>query len=51
MIKSLNRAIYGPTPEEKVRAWQQKLKAETRGLDREIRQASLSGSSTHDPPK
>ncbi|KAG8935491.1 Vacuolar protein-sorting-associated protein 24 [Tulasnella sp. 418] len=38
MLKSINRAIYGPTPEEKVRAWQQKLKAESRALDREIRQ-------------
>lgn len=38
MLKSLNRAIYGPTPEERVRTWQQKLKAQSRALDREIRQ-------------
>jgi len=37
-IKAINRFFYGPTPEEKVRAWQQRLKAESRHLDREIRQ-------------
>ncbi|KAG9015446.1 Vacuolar protein-sorting-associated protein 24 [Tulasnella sp. JGI-2019a] len=38
MLKSINRAIYGPTPEEKVKAWQLKLKTESRVLDREINQ-------------
>ncbi|EJU06049.1 Snf7-domain-containing protein [Dacryopinax primogenitus] len=37
-MKSINRFLYGPTPEERVRAWQQKLKSEGRQLDREIRQ-------------
>ncbi|KAG8745793.1 Vacuolar protein-sorting-associated protein 24 [Ceratobasidium sp. 414] len=37
-MKSINRFFYGPTPEEKVRAWQQKLKTEQRHLDKEIRQ-------------
>jgi len=37
-LKAINRFIYGPTPEEKVRAWQQRLKSESRHLDREIRQ-------------
>ncbi|KZO93727.1 hypothetical protein CALVIDRAFT_539629 [Calocera viscosa TUFC12733] len=37
-MKTLNRFFYGPTPEEKVRAWQQRLKSEGRALDREIRQ-------------
>lgn len=34
-MKSLNRWVYGPTPEEKVRAWQQKLRQEERQLERE----------------
>ncbi|KAF8607555.1 Snf7-domain-containing protein [Ceratobasidium sp. AG-I] len=37
-LKSINRFLYGPTPEEKVRAWQQKLRTEQRQLDKEIRQ-------------
>jgi charged multivesicular body protein 3 len=37
-IKSINRFFYGPTPEEKVRSWQQKLRSEQRQLDKEIRQ-------------
>lgn len=35
-MKSINRFIYGPTPEEKVREWQTKLRTEQRQLDREI---------------
>lgn len=35
-MKSINRFFYGPTPEEKVKAWQQQLKTESRQLDREI---------------
>ncbi|KZW04230.1 hypothetical protein EXIGLDRAFT_663708 [Exidia glandulosa HHB12029] len=37
-MQSINRFLYGPTPEERVRTWQQKLRAESRQLDREIRQ-------------
>lgn len=40
MLKSINKALYGPTAEERVKAWQQKLKTQQRGLDREIRQVS-----------
>lgn len=36
MYKSVNRWFYGPTPEEKVRAWQQRLRRESRQLDREM---------------
>ena len=37
-MQSINRFLYGPTPEEKVRAWQSKIRAEQRQLDREMRQ-------------
>ncbi|KAI9574467.1 vacuolar sorting protein Vps24 [Boletus coccyginus] len=37
-MQSINRFLYGPTPEEKVRVWQGKLRAESRQLDREMRQ-------------
>ncbi|KAJ7781183.1 vacuolar sorting protein VPS24 [Mycena metata] len=37
-MQSINRFLYGPTPEEKVRQWQIKLRGESRQLDREIRQ-------------
>lgn len=37
-MQSINRFLYGPTPEEKVRAWQAKLRSESRHLDREMRQ-------------
>jgi hypothetical protein len=37
-MQTINRFLYGPTPEEKVRAWQAKLRAESRLLDREMRQ-------------
>ncbi|KAF9247094.1 vacuolar sorting protein Vps24 [Melanogaster broomeanus] len=37
-MQSINRFLYGPTPDEKVRAWQGKLRAESRQLDREMRQ-------------
>ncbi|TYJ57505.1 hypothetical protein B9479_001823 [Cryptococcus floricola] len=36
-MKSINKWIYGPTPEEKVKAWQGKLRTQERQLDREIR--------------
>ncbi|KIO13009.1 hypothetical protein M404DRAFT_993976 [Pisolithus tinctorius Marx 270] len=38
LMQSINRFLYGPTPEERVRAWQAKLRAESRKLDREMRQ-------------
>jgi len=41
-MKSINRFIYGPTPEEKVREWQTKLRTEQRQLDREILNVSSS---------
>ncbi|KIP04555.1 hypothetical protein PHLGIDRAFT_75736 [Phlebiopsis gigantea 11061_1 CR5-6] len=37
-MQTLNRFLYGPTPEERIRAWQAKLRAEQRQLDREMRQ-------------
>ncbi|KZT20352.1 vacuolar sorting protein VPS24 [Neolentinus lepideus HHB14362 ss-1] len=40
-MQSINRFLYGPTPEEKVRAWQAKLRAEIRLLDREMRQLDI----------
>jgi len=40
-MQSLNRWFYGPTPEERVRSWQRKLKSESRQLDREIRQLEV----------
>jgi charged multivesicular body protein 3 len=38
MIKSLNRMVYGPTAEERVREWQSKLRAKQRELDKDMRQ-------------
>lgn len=40
-MKSISRYIYGPTPEEKVRDWQAKLRTQQRQLDREITNVSL----------
>ena len=37
-MHTINRFLYGPTPEERVRAWQGKLRQESRVLDREMRQ-------------
>ena len=37
-MQSINRFLYGPTPEERVRQWQSKLRQEQRVLDREMRQ-------------
>ena len=37
-MQSLNRFLYGPTPQEKVRSWQSKIRTEQRQLDREMRQ-------------
>ncbi|KXN89635.1 Vacuolar protein sorting-associated protein 24 [Leucoagaricus sp. SymC.cos] len=40
-MQTINRFLYGPTPEERVRAWQSKLRTEQRHLDREMRQLDL----------
>ncbi|EIN10365.1 vacuolar sorting protein Vps24 [Punctularia strigosozonata HHB-11173 SS5] len=40
-MQTINRFLYGPTPEEKVRAWQAKLRSEQRQLDREMRQLDM----------
>ncbi|KAL5508418.1 IDH2 [Sanghuangporus vaninii] len=40
-MQSINRFLYGPTPEEKIRAWQGKLRGEQRQLDREMRQLEM----------
>ncbi|KII95136.1 hypothetical protein PLICRDRAFT_33971 [Plicaturopsis crispa FD-325 SS-3] len=40
-MQSINRFLYGPTPDEKIRAWQAKLRAESRQLDREMRQLDM----------
>ncbi|KAF4575041.1 Vacuolar protein-sorting-associated protein 24 [Pleurotus pulmonarius] len=40
-MQSINRFFYGPTPEERVKAWQTKLRAEQRVLDREMRQLDI----------
>jgi charged multivesicular body protein 3 len=37
-MQSINRFLYGPTPEDRVREWQTKLRRESRVLDREMRQ-------------
>ncbi|MBW0511858.1 hypothetical protein O181_051573 [Austropuccinia psidii MF-1] len=36
-MEAVNRFLYGPTPEERVRKWQAKIRTEERQLDREIR--------------
>ena len=41
-MHTINRFLYGPTPEERVRAWQGRLRQESRVLDREMRQVWLS---------
>ena len=40
-MQTINRFLYGPTSEERVRAWQGKLRQESRVLDREMRQVWL----------
>ncbi|KAF9075736.1 Snf7 family [Rhodocollybia butyracea] len=40
-MQTINRFLYGPTPEEKVRAWQTKLRQEGRKLDRDMRQLEM----------
>jgi len=39
-MQSLNRWLYGPTPEEKVKKWKQTLRTQERQLDREINNVS-----------
>ncbi|KAH9815549.1 Snf7 family [Melampsora americana] len=36
-MESVNRFIYGPSPEERVKKWQTKIKSEERQIEREIR--------------
>ncbi|GAA6059297.1 hypothetical protein JCM10212_006690 [Sporobolomyces blumeae] len=43
-MQSINRFIWGPTPQERVRKWQTQLKKEQRALDREIHQLDLANS-------
>ena len=40
-MESINRFLYGPTPEQRVREWQNKLRQESRVLDREMRQVGF----------
>ncbi|KAI0318690.1 vacuolar sorting protein Vps24 [Amylostereum chailletii] len=40
-MQAVSRFLYGPTPEERVRAWQGKLRQEKRTLDREMRQLDV----------
>ncbi|KIY74061.1 vacuolar sorting protein Vps24 [Cylindrobasidium torrendii FP15055 ss-10] len=40
-MQSINRFLYGPTAEEKVKAWQGKIRTEQRTLDREMRQLDM----------
>ncbi|KAI5124900.1 hypothetical protein M0805_007328 [Coniferiporia weirii] len=40
-MQSISRFIYGPTPEEKIKAWQAKIRSEQRQLDREMRQLEM----------
>ncbi|KAL1708214.1 Snf7-domain-containing protein [Schizophyllum commune] len=40
-MDSINRFIWGPTPEQRVREWQAKLRAESRKLDREMHQLDV----------
>ncbi len=46
-MKALNRWMYGPSPEEKVKEWDRRLKTEQRQLDREIRQVSMTSAAPH----
>jgi len=40
-MQAMQSFIFGPTPQERVKKWQQKLKSESRMLDREVRQLEL----------
>ncbi|KAF9464502.1 vacuolar sorting protein VPS24 [Collybia nuda] len=43
-MQTINRLLYGPTPEERVRAWQTRLRSESRQLDREMKQLDVATS-------
>ncbi|GAA99411.1 uncharacterized protein L969DRAFT_47941 [Mixia osmundae IAM 14324] len=45
-MQRVNKFLYGPSPEERVRGWQQELRKEQRLLDREIRQLQHAQSQT-----
>jgi hypothetical protein len=45
IMQTIHRFFNGPTPEERVRSWQTKLRSESRQLDREIRQVCVHTSS------
>ena len=40
-MQTIHRFFNGPTPEERVRSWQAKLRSESRTLDREMRQVCV----------
>lgn len=40
-LERVNRWIFGPTPTEKVKKWQNEIKKEGRMLEREIRQLDI----------
>ncbi|KAH9943453.1 vacuolar sorting protein Vps24 [Epithele typhae] len=40
-MQTINRFLYGPSAEERVRAWQGKIRGEQRSLDREMRQLDM----------
>lgn len=40
-MQTIHRFFNGPTPEERVRSWQAKLRSESRTLDREMRQVCI----------
>lgn len=46
IMQSVNRFFFGPTPDEKVKKWQQDLRSESRKLDREIRQLDSAANKT-----
>lgn len=41
MLKSINNLIFGPSPEESVKSWQNNIRKQGRLLDREIKQVEL----------
>jgi len=41
IMQTIHRFFNGPTPEERVRSWQAKLRSESRQLDREMRQLDM----------
>lgn len=45
-MQSINRLLYGPPLEERVKDWQRQLQKESRQLDREIRQLDAASTKT-----